>query len=229
MLVRTRLVALAWKKSKAEGYLWMSISLLKRGNTGNWRWRGAPGHEGRLDAIYPPMLRALNRHIVCLHVRPLLTHCKGNYILYSPLVRRQMMFPLSIIALACQIVIIKQVNNKFHFWPGYFNGQTVRLLMSYDRWSYFYDIKVRLSTIIDSRLIQKSATKLDNGGSVCSVSLRWNITYWYCGINSWDSPSNLLKLSCGDWGVADGSNCAICAARRRRPRAKYKNMIYGSI
>lgn len=71
--------------------------------------------NGRLDAIYPPLLRALNRHIVCLHVRPLLTHCKGNYILYSPLVRRQMMFPLSIIALACQIVIIKQVNNKFHF------------------------------------------------------------------------------------------------------------------
>lgn len=39
------------------------------------------------------------------------------------------MFPLSIITLACQIVIIEQVNNKFHFWPGYFNGE-----IAYELW-----------------------------------------------------------------------------------------------
>lgn len=47
----------------------------------------------------------------------------------------------------------------------------MRLLMSYDRWNYFYDIKVRLSTIKESHLIQKSVSKLDSGRSVCSVSL----------------------------------------------------------
>lgn len=111
MLVRTYLVALAWKK-QSRG-LPLNVNFLVEA----WQLvlTSAPGHEGRLDAIYPLLLRALNRHIVCLQLRPLLTHCKGNYILYSPLVRRQLMFPLSIIAVACQIVIIKYVNNKFHF------------------------------------------------------------------------------------------------------------------